>query len=98
MLLCFVSAVGTARIGNADSSAVPVYNAGFEEPAAGGGVPGWRQTYGQGVVAAVYGISNAVKFNGSSSLRIDDGTATAALGVESSTFPVVGVGKAVDYT
>jgi streptogramin lyase len=88
LVLCIVSAVGSVRIGEAYSPAVSIYNAGFEEPAPGGGVPGWRQTYGQGVAAAVYGISDAVKFDGSSSLRIDDGTASAALGVESDTFPV----------
>ncbi|MEF3305730.1 hypothetical protein PV407_21515 [Paenibacillus sp. GYB003] len=87
-LLCFISVFVPVRVGMAASSAVPIVNAGFEQQVVGGVIPGWRQTYGNGVTTATYGISSAAKHTGSFSLRLDDGSATAALGLESDRFPV----------
>lgn len=88
VLLCFVSVFGSFQVGAADPLTIPLVNAGFEQPAVGGAIPGWRQTYGNGVAAATYGIADAASNSGNYSLRLDDNSATASLGIESDKFPV----------
>lgn len=66
-----------------------VYNAGFEEPAAGSAIPGWTQTFGAGESGVTYEVSSAQSFAGTKSLLLDDTNSSKALGLESVPFPVV---------
>lgn len=74
----------------ADPSSPPpsVYNAGFEEPAAGGGIPGWTQTFGAGESGVAYEVTSAQSFQGTSSLLLNDANGAKPLGLESAPFPV----------
>ncbi|WP_193556300.1 FIMAH domain-containing protein [Paenibacillus ginsengarvi] len=87
-LLCLVSVFGSISAHAAEPPAVPLVNPGFEQPAAGGAIPGWRQTYGNGVTAVTYGVSGTASYSGSYSLRLDDNSATASLGIESDKVPI----------
>ncbi|MBD2862531.1 PQQ-like beta-propeller repeat protein [Paenibacillus oceani] len=89
MLLCLISVMVPGKAGLASSPAIAIVNAGFEQQAPGGVIPGWRQTYGNGVAAATYGITSTSKYSGSFSLHLDDLSPTAALGVESDKFAIV---------
>ena len=89
--MCFISLFVPVNVGVAGATtAVPLANAGFEQEVAGGVIPGWRQTYGNGVTAVTYGVVNEVKHSGSFSLRLDDQSATSTLGLESNKFTVTG--------
>lgn len=55
-----------------------IRNSGFETPLAGGMIPGWSVAYG---VIGDFQTSGAQKLTGSASLRMVDGSATAASGL-----------------
>lgn len=88
VLLCLVSAVGPVRVGLADNAVIAIGNAGFEQTGSGGEIPGWRQTYGSGVAEVTYEVTDAAKYDGLYSLRLDDASVSSALGVESDKFSI----------
>lgn len=90
ILLGLVVVAGETGADSINPTTMEIVNSGFEQQAAGGVVPGWKQTYGVGVTAVTYGISNAAKYSGDYSLYLNDNSATAALGLESDKFPVIG--------
>lgn len=89
MLICMTAVFGPYRIGSANPATIPLTNAGFEQPAVGGAIPGWKQTYGVGVSTVTYEVTNAAKASGAYSIRLDDASATASLGIDSDKFPIV---------
>ncbi|MDF2715737.1 MAG: hypothetical protein K0R28_2662, partial [Paenibacillus sp.] len=89
MIICIAAVLGPYQLGSADPSTNPVVNAGFEQPVVGGAIPGWKQTYGVGVTTLTYGVTSAAKASGAYSIRLDDASPTASLGIDSDKFPVV---------
>ncbi|MDF2714200.1 MAG: hypothetical protein K0R28_1125 [Paenibacillus sp.] len=90
ILLCLASVLGPVPISLASESGITIDNPGFEQTAEGGTIPGWRQTYGVGVTAVTYGVTDTAKHSGNYSLRLNDTSTSATLGIESDKIPIKG--------
>lgn len=94
-LLCFVLITlsfvgvpqGIARAEGGTVSTLELVNAGFEDSAASGVIPGWTQTFGVGKNGSITLDTTIVK-EGYSSLKIIDNDDGSAFGMESDKFAV----------
>jgi|GEM_PF-1251018 len=86
--LVSASVVPVAGASTAPQQPLQIRNAGFEEPASNGVVPGWEQTWGNGYDSMAYFVSAAMSFEGGQSLVLDDWNTVRALGLESEPIPV----------
>lgn len=73
---------------SAASVSIPLPNAGFEQPLHNGDIPSWQRIFNSSDPSASYGLSDTVAYEGLHSLRLDDGSVTASVAIESDPFPV----------
>lgn len=67
--------------------AVPIPNAGFEEPVVNGVIPGWAQTFG---TTPAFSVVSSPVYEGAQALLMDDLVDTSSAGLQSDPFAITG--------